>query len=114
MNEPGEARRSAVGPDTGGGQEVTGEVAEAILVIEVNGDTFLQFFPAFASLKAIVIIPALWVETVAHQRRSHNEANLGFGHAGAQLIYHLLCDDIALLNVDAVDTWKLKSAAASE
>jgi len=43
---------------------------------------------------------------VGDQRIAHDEAHLRAAHAGAQLVYHVLGNDIALLDVDLVNPGK--------
>jgi hypothetical protein len=53
---------------------------------------------------AVDIVPALGCEGVDDQRRAHHEAHLALGHAGLELVDHVLRDDVALCDIDAVNT----------
>ena len=47
------------------------------------------------------------MEGVAYQRRSHNKYHLSLGHAWAQLIDHLLSDDVALWDRNFIHAGKV-------
>ena len=50
------------------------------------------------------------MERIANQRRTHNKYHLSLGHARAQLIDHLLSDDVSLGNGNLVNTWEVHVA----
>src|SRR5690554_8857 len=85
--------------------EITFKVAEYITG-KVQGNTFLA---PFAATWLIIenVVPAVLVIGVAHQRCAHDKDNLTSGHAGFQLVDHLLGDDITLRNRDFIDSGEL-------
>nr|BFE91562.1 hypothetical protein GCM10020185_20980 [Pseudomonas brassicacearum subsp. brassicacearum] len=67
-----------------------------------NADAFLLALTA-AWLQAVQVIPAIGMERVGQQGVTHDKPYLPAGHSRAQLVYHVLRDDIALLDVDFVN-----------
>src|SRR5450830_93698 len=84
------------------GFEVARQAGELIIGVEYQADTLLLAFTA-TGLQAIQVIPAIGVECVGQQRVAHDKPYLLAGHSRAQLVYHVLRDDIALLDVDFVN-----------
>ena len=68
---------------------------------------------AAAWLEVVNVIPAILVEGVSHHGCAHDENYLTLGHAGAQLIDHVLGNDITLGDGDFVNARKLKKAPAT-
>jgi len=94
--------------DSLGGDEITYKVGQ-LVVFKKQRNTFLLALFA-AGLDAVDIIPAVRRESIQNERRTHDKLNLLFGHAGPQLVDHVLGDDVALLNVDLVDTRDTRKA----
>src|SRR5690606_24123985 len=84
------------------GHEVTGQAGQLVVAVEYQADALLQALAA-ARLDAVEVIPAVGMEGIGDQRVTHDKPHLAPGHSGAQLVYHVLSDDIALLNVDLVN-----------
>ena len=82
--------------------KVARQANQLVVGIEVNAYTLLQTLTA-ARLDAVQIIPAVGVEGVSEQRVAHDKPHLLAGHSRPQLVYHVLRDDIALLNVDFIN-----------
>ena len=62
---------------------------------------------------AVEIVPALGFEGVDDQRRAHYEAHLALGHAGLQLVDHLLRDNVALRDIDPVHAGEPQAETAA-
>jgi hypothetical protein len=56
-----------------------------------------------ALLEVVDVVPTLLVEAVGHHRCAEQIAHLAAGHAGLDLVDRRLIEEIALLDVDAVD-----------
>ena len=75
--------------------------AYQVIILEVHGDVMClaQFS---AGLERVVIIPAILVEGVVHQRRTEQVLDLIPGQSRLDTVELILLDDISLLNVDLV------------
>jgi len=82
--------------------EIAGQADQLVAAVEHQADALLQALTA-AWLDAVQVIPAIGMEGVGDQRVAHDKPHLAPGHSRAQLVYHVLCHDIALLNVDLVN-----------
>jgi hypothetical protein len=85
--------------------EVARQADQLIAFVEEHAHAFLLAFAA-AWLQAVQVIPTVGVEGVLDQRVTHDKPYLPAGHSGAQLVYHVLRNDIALLDVDFVNPGK--------
>ena len=82
--------------------EIAGQAGQLVIFIEEDADAFLLAL-ATTRLQAVQVIPAIGVEGILDQRVAHDKPYLATGHSGAQLVYHVLRYDIALLDVDFVN-----------
>ncbi len=56
-----------------------------------------------ARTEAVKIIPAILMERIGNQRRTQQELDLAFGHAGLEAIYHGLVDMVSLPDIYFVE-----------
>src|SRR5688572_31086550 len=75
--------------------------ARDLAVLEEHGELAALAFRA-RSFAPVEVIPAVGVKNVGEQRRAEDESYLLLAHARLQLRHHLLRDEIALLDVDAI------------
>ena len=68
------------------------------------------FAPGATMGEGIDVIPAVDVKRILQDRRPHDVAYLVLVHPRLQPVHHLLIDDVALLDVDAVDEGQFEGA----
>src|SRR5690606_11291040 len=95
----------------GAWNEIAGEANQQV-VLEHQADAFL-LAGAVPGLQAIQVIPAVGLEGILQQGRAHDETYLPLGHAGTQLVYHFLGDDVALLDINLIYTRKTATGKTS-
>src|SRR3990167_3669072 len=82
--------------------KVAGQTNQLVASIEVNAYTLLQALTA-TRLDAVQVVPTIGVEGVSEQGVAHDKPHLLAGHSRPQLVYHVLRNDIALLDVDFIN-----------
>ncbi len=93
--------------------EVAGEAYKMIAVIENQAHTLLLALTA-TRLHAIEVIPAISVKSIGNQGAPHDKPYLSSGHSWAKLVYHVLRDNVALLDINFVDPRKRTSGERGE
>ena len=83
-----------------------GKIASEVDQSVIDEEYRYAFLTAYAAtgLKIVHVVPAILMERIANQRLTHNKYHLSLGHARAQLIDHLLSDDVSLGNGNLVNT----------
>src|SRR6202166_415152 len=81
-----------------------------LVALEIHRDAPRVDVPAAALLQVVDIIPTFLVETVGHHRRAEQVAYLAARHAGFDLFDRRLVQEIALLDIDAVDASRRQRA----
>ena len=95
-----------------GGNDITTDMRQGVLLKLQDYAPLLYHISTFAQL--VEIIPAIGMESILDQRRTHDKAHLGFVHAGAQLQHHFGGDDIALLDIHLVGFDGVATAGGAE
>lgn len=69
---------------------------------------------AVAIAHRVDVVPAILVKGIGQQRRTHHEFHLLAAHAWLQLVHLFLRDDVALIDIDAINPRELPVGAAGE
>ena len=74
-----------------------------LVAVKENHKMLGGFFAGFPRFEIVIIIPAVLVERVADQGRTQQKPDLCAGHADFDLLYEIGIEQVALLNIDAID-----------
>ena len=72
------------------------------IVGEIHGYT-LRHLRSGARAEHVDVVPSILIERIDKKRRPQDETHLAPLHPDLELVQHLLIDDVALLDVDAID-----------
>ena len=90
------------------GRQVSRRTRQRV-ALEEKGEMMLDRCPPVLA-QGVIIIPALRIERVAHERCTEDKTDLAFGHSRLELCEFMLCDHVSLRNADPV----LGKAAAKQ